>query len=232
MASDKDKLVRDQPVGIPAEQGPLAPYRGAQPPAPQWFTDAVATPYETHFVECEGVQIHYQAWGDRAKPGLLLVHGNGAHAHWWDFVAPYLLEDYFVVAMTFSGMGDSGWRPDYTMDVFAREQLAVCDHAGLFAHAEKPIIVAHSFGGFVTILTGAEYGDRFGGIVIVDTPVNPPDSPRRGPPPVRGGKVYPSLEAALARFRLAPPQLCENHYALDYIARWSLPNAQIGRAHV
>ena len=40
MASDKDKLVRDQPVGIPAEQGPLAPYRGAQPPAPQWFTDA------------------------------------------------------------------------------------------------------------------------------------------------------------------------------------------------
>lgn len=225
MTNGKDKLVRDQPVGIPAEQGPLAPYHGAQPPAPQWFTDAVATPYGTHFVECEGVQIHYQTWGDRAKPGLLLVHGNGAHAHWWDFVAPYLLEDYFVVAMTFSGMGDSGWRPDYTMDVFAREQLAVCEHAGLFAHAEKPIIVAHSFGGFVTILTGAEYGDRFGGIVIVDTPVNPPDSPRRGPPPVRGGKVYPSLEAALARFRLAPPQLCENHYALDYIARWSLHKA-------
>ena len=38
MANEKDKLVRDQPVEMPAEQGPLAPYHGEQPPAPQWFT--------------------------------------------------------------------------------------------------------------------------------------------------------------------------------------------------
>lgn len=218
----KDKLVRDQPIEMPSEQGPLAVYHGAQPPAPTWFEEAIATHYETAFVDCEGARIQYQSWGDRTKPGLLLVHGNGAHAHWWDFVAPYLTNDYHVVAMTFSGMGDSDWRPSYTMDIFAREQLAVCEAAGLFAHAEKPIIVAHSFGGFVTILTGAEYGERFGGIVIVDSPVNPPDRPRTGPPAVRGGKVYPTLEAALARFRLAPPQPCENHFIVDYIARWSL----------
>jgi pimeloyl-ACP methyl ester carboxylesterase len=53
--------------------------------------------------------------------------------------------------------------------------------------------------------------------------VNPPDRPRRGPPKgIRGNRVYPTLEAALARFRLAPLQPCENHYILDYIARWSL----------
>jgi pimeloyl-ACP methyl ester carboxylesterase len=217
-----DKVVRDQPLETPAEQGPLAVYKGAAPPAPKWFVDAVAARYETTFIECEGARIHYQRWGDRSNPGLLLVHGNGAHAHWWDFIAPYLVDDYHVVAMTFSGMGDSDWRDSYTMDVFAREQVAVCEAAGLFAHAQKPIIVAHSFGGFVTILTGAEYGERFEGVVIVDTPVNPPDTPRRGPPAVRGGKVYPTLEAALARFRLAPPQPCENHYIMDYIARWSL----------
>jgi len=232
MADEKDKLgseklIRDQPAEMPTEQGPLAVYKGAQPPAPKWFEDAVAAQYETAYTTCEGAKIHYQSWGDRSKPGLLLVHGNGAHAHWWDFVAPYLLEEYFVVAMTFSGMGDSDWRETYVMDTFAKEQLAVCEASGLFAHAEKPIIVAHSFGGFVTILTGAEYGDRFGGIVIVDSPVNPPDRQRRGPPPVRGGKVYPTLEAALARFRLAPPQPCENHYAMDYIARWSLRKAPL-----
>jgi pimeloyl-ACP methyl ester carboxylesterase len=227
MSIGKDKLVKDQPLEMPAEQGPLAIYKGAAPPAPKWFEDAVSAPYATAFTACDGARIHYQSWGDAAKPGLLLVHGNGAHAHWWDFVAPYLLEHYHVVAMTFSGMGDSDWRETYTMELFAKEQLAVCEASGLFAHAEKPIIVAHSFGGFVTILTGAEYGDRFGGIVIVDTPVNPPDRPRRGPPPVRGGKVYASLEAALARFRLAPPQPCENHYAMDYIARWSLRKAPL-----
>lgn len=227
MTNQQDRVVRDQPVEMLSEQGPLAPFHGARPPAPHWFTAAVATPYETAFAECEGAQIHCQAWGERGKPGLLLVHGNGAHAHWWDFVAPYLTEDYFVVAMTFSGMGDSTWRAEYTMEIFAREQLAVCEATGLFAHAEKPIIVAHSFGGFVTILTGAEYGDRFGGIVIVDSPVNPPDRPRTGPPPVRGGKVYPTIEAALARFRLAPRQPCENLYAVDYIARWSLKKAPL-----
>lgn len=224
--SDNDqgsgKLVRSQPVGMPSEPGPLAAYEGKTPPAPQWFENAIATPYETRFVESEGARIHYQVWGDASKPGLLLVHGNGAHAHWWDFIAPYLMDDYHVVAMTFSGMGDSDRREAYTMETFAREQLAVCDDAGLFAHEEKPIIVAHSFGGFVTILTGAEYGERFGGVVIVDTPVNPPDRPRRGPPKVGGGKVYPTLEAALARFRLAPPQPCENHFIMDYIARASL----------
>ena len=43
MANEKDKLVRDQPAEIPTEQGPLAIYKGAQPPAPKWFEEAVAT---------------------------------------------------------------------------------------------------------------------------------------------------------------------------------------------
>ena len=76
MTDSRDKVVRDQPAEMPAEQGPLAVYKGAHPPAPQWFETAVATPYETAFVDCEGAKIHYQSWGDRSKPGVLLVHGN------------------------------------------------------------------------------------------------------------------------------------------------------------
>ncbi len=72
-------------------------------------------------------------------------------------------------------MGDSGWRESYSMELFAEEQLAVCEAAGMFAPEEPPVIVAHSFGGFVTMLTGALHGDRLAGTVIVDLPVNPPD---------------------------------------------------------
>jgi pimeloyl-ACP methyl ester carboxylesterase len=222
MSDSDDKLVRPQPTEQTPERGPLAPYAGAKPPAPEWFERAVAAPAQTGYALCEGARIHYRSWGDPSKPGLLMVHGNGAHAHWWDFVAPYMTADHHVVAMTFSGMGDSDWRNGYTMDLFAREQLAVCEASGLFDNETRPIIVAHSFGGFVTVLTGAEYGDRFEGVVIVDSPINPPDRHTDRPPTKRGGRVYPTLEAALARFRLAPPQTCDNHYILDYIARHSL----------
>ena len=44
-----------------------------------------------------------------------------------------------------------------------------------------------------------------------------------GPPTrPRGNRVYADLNSALARFRLAPPQPCEHHYIVDYIARHSL----------
>ena len=120
-------------------------------------------------------------------------------------------------------MGDSDWRPAYDMDGFTQDQLAVAEAAGLFEQAKKPLMISHSFGGFVTLNTATKYGDRFSGAVIVDSPVRSPDHDHDGPPRRdRPNKVYPSLAAALARFRLAPPQPCENHYAMDYIARHSL----------
>lgn len=205
---------------------PLARYRGEAPPAPDWFTRAVATPFSERFVSVEGARIRYQSWGEPGRQGLLLVHGNGAHAHWWDFVAPYFTEHYHVVAMTFSGMGGSDWRDHYSIRLFAKEQMAVMQDAGFFAGQDKPIICAHSFGGFVTFLTAAEHGDRLSGSITVDTRINPPGDEEMGPPTrPRGNRVYPSLADALARFRLAPPQPCENHYIMDHIARHSLMEA-------
>ncbi len=207
----------------PQEANLLASYRGAKPEAPAWFETAIATPYETEFAEIDGVRVRYQRWGDRAQPGLLLCHGNGAHAHWYDFIAPALAADYHVIAMSFAGMGDSDWRDRYNFDQFSAEQIAVCEQAGLFADGRKPVIVAHSFGGFITMNTANKSSDRFAGVVIVDSGIRPPEDEWSGPP-VRStrNRVYASLEAALARFRLAPAQPCENHYIVDYIARHSL----------
>ena len=204
-------------------EGPLTPFHGAVPPAPAWFARAVATEPESASIDVEGAKIHFLRWGDRTKPGLLLVHGNAAHAYWWSVIAPYLAADYNVAAMDFSGMGDSDWRKAYSVELFSKEQLAVCEASGMFASSEPPVIVAHSFGGFITMYTGALYGDRLAGTVIVDSPVNPPDRP--GGPPKREFKphhVYPELALALARFRLMPPQSCENLYIVDWVARHSL----------
>ena len=209
---------------LPPEQANLlVKYRGARPPAPEWFQRAIDTPYEERFVSVDGTRVRYQRWGDAGQPGLLLVHGNGAHAHWYDFIAPYFAETHCVVAMSFAGMGDSDWRDTYSVQAFTDEQLAVCEDAGLFENDAKPTMVAHSFGGFIAMHTGSKHSDKFAGIMIVDSPVRPPDDDWDGPPQrARGNKTYTTLEGALARFRLAPPQPCENHYIVDYIARHSL----------
>jgi len=208
----------------PLNEGPLAALHGAVPPAPAWFARVIAQTPESAFVEVEGARIHYLRWGDRARPGLLLVHGNAAHAYWWSFIAPWMAREYNVAAMDLSGMGDSDWRRGYSMQTFAKEQLAVCEAAGMFESSEPPVIAAHSFGGFVTMLTGDLYGDRLAGTVIIDSPVNPPDRGRAGPPQrtIKPHNIYPTLPTALARFRLMPPQTAENLYLVDYVARHSL----------
>src|SRR5690348_17191545 len=147
-----------------ANQGQLAALAGSPPPGPRWFTDAIAKTPEERFVVVKDARIHYLRWGDAAKPGVLLVHGNAAHACWWSFIAPFLTGDYHVAAMDLSGMGDSDWRPPqgeesgYSMALFAQEARAVMEDAGMFAAPKPPVIVAHSFGGFVTMQAGADFG--------------------------------------------------------------------------
>lgn len=209
----------------------LKPYGGERPAAPGWFKRAVAAPVSTGETRVDGAVIRWREWGDHSKPGLLLAHGNGAHAHWWDFIAPFLAEDWHVVAPDFSGMGDSDWRESYTFNTFADEQVAVSEAAGLFGHARKPIIIAHSFGGFVAMTTAIRHGARFAGAVVVDTHIEPPGSDRPRPPRRRNpNPVYPDITAALARFRLAPLQPCANHFIVDHIARHSLREAGAGES--
>ena len=197
-------------------------------PAPAWFTEAVTTPFESHHVEVDGCAIHYLAWGDAGKPGLVLVHGGAAHAHWWSFIAPHLTRDYRVVALDLSGHGDSGRRERYARDGFAREVLGVIEHARF---AGPPIVVGHSLGGIVTIVCAALHGEQLAGAVIVDSPVRRPDPETqegtRGRS-FRNPKTYPSEEEALAHFRLVPPQPCENAFVVDHVARHSLRETDAG----
>lgn len=222
--SEKINLSHDEG----GKQGPLTDYAGAEPPSPGWFKRVLEKTPEVLSAEC-GVKLNILRWGDRSKPGIVLIHGNGAHAWWWAFIAPYLADDYNVAAFDLSGMGDSGWRERYRLSQFGEEPLAVARACGMMDVGEPPIIVGHSFGGFATMLAGAYHGKELSGVVLVDSPVNPPDRPG-GPPdrPFRAHRIYPTIEQALARFRLAPEQRCDNHYLLDYIARRSLKQVEGG----
>ena len=211
---------------------PLARFAGAKPPAPAWFEQALAVEPQRMTVPVEGADIDVLTWGEIGRPGLLLLHGNGAHAGWWRMIAPFFAQTHRVAALSWSGMGASQWRETYTLEHFVAETMAVTEAAGLFAGARKPVAVGHSFGSFPLVETGRLHGDRFSGLAIVDSPFSTPErreerrkargeKPRR-PNEMRPHNVYPSYEAALARFRLAPLQHCDNLFIADMIARDSL----------
>lgn len=214
----------------PAPVSLLAPFHGEKPPAPAWFDAALAIAPERSRVAVEGAEIELLTWGEVGKPGLLFLHGNGAHADWWSFIAPFFAQDWRVAAISWSGMGGSDWRPAYSAQLFAAEIFAAVEAAGLEAGGIRPILVGHSFGGFPTLYCGARHADRLRGIVMVDSSIQPPEKRWRGPPvrPDAANRVYATLEEALTRFRLAPPQGCENLYIADDIARHSLKAVEGG----
>jgi pimeloyl-ACP methyl ester carboxylesterase len=209
-------------------QAPLAQFGAAAPPAPAWFIDAMEKRPKTRLVEVEGAKIETLTWGERGKPGLLLLHGNGAHAGWWRFIAPYLAEHYRVCAPSWGGMGASDWRETYTTETFIAEALLSAEAAGLCDGAVKPVFLGHSFGGHIATFVSARYGERLKATIVLDPPIFTPEriAERRARPRkervYRPHRVYPSLEQALARFRFAPTQRCDNLFIADAIARESL----------
>jgi pimeloyl-ACP methyl ester carboxylesterase len=200
---------------------PLAAYEGREPPAPDWFTQAIARKPERGSIEVEGARVETLAWGERGTPGLLLLHGGGAHADWYSFLAPFFTDDRRVVALSFTGMGGSDHRPAYALDQFAREARAAALACGAF-NGGRPVVVGHSFGGRIAIGLANQFGEEFAAAVIVDPPLFSPLSPRAPKPrkPAGPRRVQDSLPAILARFHLEPPQACDHPYILDHVARF------------
>lgn len=196
---------------------------------PAWFHSAVAAPRARHVVDVDGCPIQYQAWGDQKKPGLLLAHGNGAHAHWWDFIAPFFAEKYYVVAYNLGGMGDSGHRSEYTAESYAKEAAEVAEAAGF---TSKPLLIGHSFGARIVFKALQMYPQKFAGAIMADAPFSPPghrfDFHKRRQKPVKPHRLYTSLTEAKERFRLFPEQPCDNDYIVDYIAEHSVKQTTEG----
>ena len=151
-----DQLLHTPPP-IPA---PLVAFHGEPPPAPAWFEAAIAQAPERSTIVVDGVDIELLTWGEIGKPGLVFLHGNGAHADWWSFIAPFFAKDWRVAAISWAGMGGSGWREAYSAKTFAAEVFAAVEAAELEAGGVKPILVGHSFGGFPTLYCGVEHADR------------------------------------------------------------------------
>lgn len=190
--------------------------------APEWFRRALAVPFTDETIAVDGCPVHFVAWGEPGRRGLVFVHGGGAHAHWWTHVAAAFAGEFRVVALDLSGHGDSGHRERYDLDQWTDEVMAVTGAGGI---AGRPVVIGHSMGGFVTIATAARHADRLDGAIVCDSPVTEPDpeiDAYRLKEAFGRPRTYVSPDEAVARFRTVPGQEHYLPYVLDHVARHSL----------
>src|SRR5437773_6886375 len=103
---------------------------------------------QSRYFEVEGLKLHYLDWGgDETQRTFVLLHGGGAHVHWWDSVAPMLAEHGRVYALDFRGHGRSQWAnpPVYGPASYFQDAQAFIGHLNA-----KVVLVGHSMGGAVS----------------------------------------------------------------------------------
>ena len=168
-------------------------------------------------------------WGNPENQSVIMLHGTNAHAHWFKFIGSILSEKYHFVVMSFSGMGGSDWRSFYTRDTFVDDVWGVVKDTGM----EDPIVVGHSFGGMVSLITASKYSEDMSGLLLVDFVVNKPEEHHEwyeDRVPARPPRIVKEREELIKRFRLMPPQQCINQYLVDYIADHSIRETEKGWA--
>ena len=163
--------------------------------------------------------LHGLEWGSPGRPGLLLLHGGAAHAHWFDRVAGAFADRFHVVSLDQRGHGESHWPspPAYATEDFAGDLLAVADQLGW----DRLVLAGHSMGGLNSLAFSAWHPERVRGLAILDSrPVIPPDRlnqmHERGR---RALRVHPTPEAAVTSFRLLPRDTVADPALLAHLAR-------------
>ena len=172
----------------------------------------------------EEPRLHLAGWDGEGQPALL-VHGMGAHTHWWDEAGPALAAATRPVALDLSGHGESGWRPDgaYSDRAWAQD-IEDARHA---LGWERFALVAHSLGARVALEYAAEHPERLSSLVVIDFL---PEfkggrfsTPRSVPQP-----YYDSEAAALQRFRLRPDATALPEERVQALGRESIRKTERG----
>ncbi len=169
----------------------------------EFIARSIARPGTSHEIDAGGVKLHYLEWaGPPGAPALLLLHGFLGHAHWWDYVAPWLAEDHRVIAPDFSGMGDSGRRASYSQEQYVDEIGAILRAARI----TPCTVIGHSFGGRLALFACREFANAILRCIVVDSRLITPADPMRGFGEWRAKKRYATQEEIVARFRLQPEE--------------------------
>ncbi len=127
---------------------------------------------DSKFVEVNGVNVHYKAWGE-GEPTFILLHGFGASVFSWREVVEPLAQYGTVIAYDRPAFGlterplewegESPYGPQAQVDIV----IGLMDKLGV----EKAILVGNSAGGTVSMQVALQYPERVEALILVDAAV-------------------------------------------------------------
>ena len=117
------------------------------------------------FADVNGLRMHYVEMG--AGPLVVLLHGFPEMWWSWRYQIPALVEaGYRVVAPDLRGYNETEAKGPYDIGTLRDDVIALFDHLGV----DKPILVAHDWGGGVAWHLASTRPARCGKLVVMNCP--------------------------------------------------------------
>ena len=166
----------------------------------------------------DGIKIQLAVWKGKGKQ-ILCVHGITANGRFWDCLASALAPHHRVIAMDLRGRGLSDKPPTgYSIQHHCKDILALMNDQGL----ERPVLMGHSLGAFISLVFAARYPRRVGQLILVDGGGKLTKTQMAKvfagikPSLDRLGKVFPSVKVYLSQMKQAPYLQPWNSYMETY----------------
>lgn len=114
-----------------------------------------------------GTRIAYEEAGT-GDPALVLIHGWACNRSYLRRQFDHFSPNHHTVAMDLKGHGDSDApQGDYSVEALATDVAALIEEVGL----DRPVLVGHSLGGLVALMTACRRPDLVRKVVTLDSPV-------------------------------------------------------------
>lgn len=107
----------------------------------------------------EGKKLSWKLYDAAEKPTLVLLHGFCEDAGVWDDILPQLICAYQIIIPDLPGFGESEVQQSQTMESMAAAVKYIIEEAAV----DRPVMIGHSMGGYITLAFVSKYKNILGG---------------------------------------------------------------------